>query len=59
MLNLIVSLAAGLVLFVIGCFVALQIAPDRRSSGASAMRITASCAVALMLAMVLYVYLEG
>ena len=59
MLNLIISLAAGLVLFVIGCFIALHISPDRRGSAAGAMRITGSCAVALMVAIVLYVYLEG
>jgi predicted MFS family arabinose efflux permease len=59
MLNLIVSLAAGLLLFVIGCVIALQIVPGRRSSRAVAMRISASCAVALIAAMALYIYLEG
>ena len=59
MLNVIVSLATGLTLFVIGCFVAPQFAPNHRSATASAIRISASCALALVAAMVLYVYLEG
>ena len=59
MLNIIISLATGLALFTMGCIVGFQIAPTHRSSTAGAIRIAASCGIALIAAVLLYVYLEG
>jgi len=59
MLNVVLSLAAGLVVFTIACFLALQILPSKRGSKAACIRIVASCAIAILIAGLLYVYLEG
>ena len=58
-MNLVICIVVALVLFVIALFVATQIAPDQKGSTAGTLRIGASCLLAILLAGLLFVYLEG
>jgi hypothetical protein len=57
-MNLAISIAVGVVAFVAACVTAISIAPAQRGSRATVIRVSASCVIALTIAMVLYIFLE-